>query len=85
MVSKIYEKFIDTLAKRLNELGKELEITEIAKNKISEEGYSPQYGARPLKRYIEKHIESIIAIELLKKPLQTKIKIDYKNEEYLVL
>ena len=84
-ITKIYEKFIDELQKRLNSMNKTLIITDSAREKIIEEGYNPVYGARPLKRYIEKHIENLVAYTLLKNPSQNSIKIDYKDEKYLVL
>ncbi|PIC68332.1 ATP-dependent Clp protease ATP-binding subunit ClpC [Sporosarcina sp. P16a] len=47
----------DELAKRLAEQDIELVLTESAKDKITEEGYDPEYGARPLRRALQKHVE----------------------------
>ncbi|MDP4158055.1 MAG: ATP-dependent protease ATP-binding subunit ClpC, partial [Bacillota bacterium] len=47
----------DQLVKRLKEQDISLELTASAKEKISKEGYDPEYGARPLRRAIQKHIE----------------------------
>ena len=54
------------LSKRLKEQDIELELTEAAKHKISEEGYDPEYGARPLRRALQKHVEDRLSEELLK-------------------
>jgi len=84
-ITKIYNKFIEELSKRLTTLDKEIKITNSAKEKILKDGYNIQYGARPLKRYIEKHIESLIAYTLLKNPSKKMLEIDYKDNEYIVL
>src|SRR5690606_28688880 len=42
-----------------------IEVTDAAKTLIAEEGYDPAYGARPLKRAIQKHIQNPLAIRLL--------------------
>ena len=83
VIEKIYDKFIHLLAKRLENGDKSLKITENAKNKIIEEGYDEEFGARPLKRYIQKNVESIIAYELLKNPAKKEIVVDYKNDFYV--
>lgn len=51
--------------KRISELGYELEISEDAKNYIADRGYDPQFGARPLKRAIQKYIEDEIAGQII--------------------
>ena len=56
----------EQLIKRLKEQDIELELTDAAKEKIAEEGYDPEYGARPLRRAIQKHIEDRLSEELLK-------------------
>ena len=62
-------KIIDILAKRLeNRLAEKslrLNITEKAKDYIIEHGFDPIYGARPLKRYMQSHVETIIARMIL--------------------
>ncbi|HEX38035.1 MAG TPA: ATP-dependent chaperone ClpB [Candidatus Cloacimonetes bacterium] len=60
------------LKERLEKRGFHIEITEKAREFILTHGYDPQYGARPLKRIIQKEIENKIALELLK---------DYNIEE----
>ena len=84
VIEKIYDKFIGLLEKRLNNANKKLIISERAKNKIIEEGYSEDFGARPLKRYIQKNIESLIAKDLLINPNKETISIDFIDNEYVI-
>ena len=84
VIEKIYDKFIDLLNKRLNNASKKLIISEKAKSKIIEEGYDEEFGARPLKRYIQKNIESLIAKDLLINPNKEIISIDYQNDSYVI-
>ena len=55
---------------RVKGLGYEIELTEAAKDFLSERGYDPQYGARPLNRAIQKYLEDPIAEEILKGELK---------------
>ncbi|MBQ7146699.1 MAG: AAA family ATPase, partial [Lachnospiraceae bacterium] len=54
-----------SLGKRLGERELKLQLSEAAKNKIVAEGYDPAFGARPIKRYIQAHIETAIARAIL--------------------
>ncbi|WP_045516582.1 ATP-dependent protease ATP-binding subunit ClpC [Neobacillus niacini] len=76
----------DQLVKRLKEQHISLELTEAAKGKISIEGYDPEYGARPLRRAIQKHIEDRLSEELLKGTVLTgqHVIIDVDNGEFTV-
>ena len=47
--------------KRLVEREVTIELTEVAKEFVVEGGYEPMYGARPLKRYLQKHVETLAA------------------------
>lgn len=60
-LKKIVDIFLGSVKNRLSEREIDLKITDSAKIIIAEEGYSPVYGARPLKRYIGNHIETKIA------------------------
>ena len=74
-------QIIDILSKelfnRIKEIGYIVEITKGAKEFIIDRGFDPKYGARPLKRAIQKYIEDPLAEELLehKKPEGSTIKI----------
>ncbi|RBP87517.1 ATP-dependent Clp protease ATP-binding subunit ClpC [Cytobacillus firmus] len=76
----------DTLTKRLKEQDITLELTDAAKEKISVEGYDPEYGARPLRRAIQKHIEDRLSEELLRGTVLTgqSVVIDVKDGEFVV-
>jgi ATP-dependent Clp protease ATP-binding subunit ClpC len=76
----------DQLIKRLKEQNISLELTTKAREKIAEEGYDPEYGARPLRRAIQKHIEDRLSEEVLKGTLLTANHaiIDVDNGEFVV-
>ncbi|MCZ2259217.1 ATP-dependent Clp protease ATP-binding subunit [Sporosarcina sp. G11-34] len=83
---KIVTLMADELSKRLAEQDIVLEITDDAKIKISEVGYDPDYGARPLRRAIQKHIEDRLSEELLKGTdlRGNKVVVDVKDGEFVV-
>ena len=64
-VKSIAKLQIEKLRKRASENGIELEITEAAVNEIAGIGYDPTYGARPLKRVLQKQIENPLATAIL--------------------
>ena len=76
----------DQLIKRLKEMDIAIELTDAAKDKISKEGYDPEYGARPLRRAIQKHIEDRLSEELLKGTLKIgqHAVIDVADDEFVV-
>ena len=55
----------EDLAKRLRDKQLSLEISEDAKQLILDESYDPSFGARPLKRYMQRNLETLIAREIL--------------------
>ncbi len=65
-LKKIVDIQIEYLKKRLAERKIEIELTEGAKEELAEIGYDPVYGARPLKRTIQRTIENPLATEILK-------------------
>ncbi|BDG33194.1 ATP-dependent chaperone ClpB [Parageobacillus thermoglucosidasius] len=64
-VKGIVEKFARELSRRLTDRHIELVLTEAAKQYIAEAGFDPVYGARPLKRFMQKQIETPLAKELI--------------------
>ena len=78
---------ITLLTKDLNErlIDKELSlvITDAAKAFIAEHGYDPVYGARPLKRYLQKHVDTLVAKLILEGNIKlgSTITIDVENEQ----
>ena len=69
-ITKIIDLLIVDLAERLKDKQLKLEITPLAKDLIIENGYDPVYGARPLKRYLQSKIETMIARTMLENDLQ---------------
>lgn len=65
-IHKIIDIQLAELFTRVNELGYKIELTDKAKDFLSEKGYDPQYGARPLNRAIQKYLEDPVAEEILK-------------------
>ncbi len=65
-IHKIIDISLKSLFDRISELGFKVELTEKAKDFLSDKGYDPQYGARPLNRAIQKYLEDPIAEEILK-------------------
>ena len=60
---------LDHLLKRISDLGYTLKLTEKAKDFIADKGFDKQYGARPLKRAIQKYIEDALAQEIVNSKL----------------
>ena len=75
-----------SLTKRLKEQDIELELTDAALDKIAEEGYDPQYGARPLRRALQKHVEDRLSEELLKGNISkvNNVIFDFVDDEFVV-
>ena len=78
-IYKIIDIELAKLFERTKELGYTLKLTKRAKNYVAERGYDPKYGARPLKRAIQKYVEDPVAEEIIDLELKEGdiIKIDY--------
>jgi len=78
------EQIVDLLAaglqRRLRDQGMDLEITPAARNLIAREGYDPVYGARPLKRFISREVETPIARLLVSQGLTEGSRIVVEDE-----
>ena len=85
-LKQIVTLMANALTKRLKEQDIELELTDAALEKIATEGYDPQYGARPLRRAIQKHVEDRLSEELLKGTVLTgqQVIFDYIDGEFTV-
>ena len=84
-IRKIVDIELSRLFKRINDMGYAVEISDEAKTLLANKGYSPQYGARPLKRAIQTYIEDVLCELLLsddKKP-GTTISIDLDGDDKL--
>jgi len=70
-IEKIIEIELKKLHNRIGELGYKLKLSKKAKNFIAEKGFDKAYGARPLKRAIQKYVEDLIAEEIIKSNIQS--------------
>ena len=77
---------IEKLKKRIKVLKYELQLSKKAKNYIAKKGFDENFGARPLKRAIQKYIEDPFAEEIILGKVKEgdKIKIDYNEKEDLI-
>ena len=82
-IHKIIDVELKKLFMRINEMGYQLELTEKAHDFIAEKGWDEQYGARPLKRAIQKYVEDVLAEEIIRTKINVgeKIIIDYDEEK----
>ncbi|RLD38174.1 MAG: ATP-dependent Clp protease ATP-binding subunit [Bacteroidetes bacterium] len=87
-IYKIIEIELKQLYERIHGLGYKIKITKKAKEQIVEKGWDPQFGARPLKRAIQKYVEDVLAEELIKHKLSEDdtVHLDYdaKKDEMTV-
>ena len=84
-LERIIEIQVAQLAKRLRQRNIGLELSGEAKQRLINEGYDPQYGARPLKRVIQKQLLDPIALKILQGEFHEGdlIKVDADDEGYL--
>ena len=84
-MGQIIDIMLRHLEERLADRSLKLHITEKAKEYIIEHGFDPIYGARPLRRYIQSHVETMIARTILSKDLNINdtITVDAADEEGL--
>ena len=86
VVYKIIDKFISQLSARLEQQNISVDVSQTAKEEIAREGFDPTFGARPLKRFIQGHIETLVAKEMIKGTIQKDdhILIDYQNQQFVI-
>ena len=77
----IIDLLVEDVNKRLADKELSIELTEAAKNQIVEGGYDPNYGARPLKRYLQKHVETLAAKLMLQGDIGAGEKIIIDSED----
>ena len=82
-IFKIIDIELKSLFDRIQSLGYTIILTDAAKDFIAEKGYDSNFGARPLKRAIQKHLEDPIAEEILKGELTEgdTMEVDYDKEK----
>ena len=85
-MNKIAHKFMNELVERLNQKDIQLEISDAVYDNISKFGVDPLYGARPMKRYIQRNIETLIARKMIEGVIskEQKVILDVVNNEYYI-
>ena len=87
-IHKIIDIELRNIFKRVEEMGYTMELTEKAKDFIADKGWDDQFGARPLKRAIQKYVEDALAEELITHPMgpgsKINIDLDEENQEIKV-
>ena len=84
VMNQILDKILREIEKRLEPSNIKLELSMKAREQIVEESYDASYGARPVKRYVTKHIETILSNLILedKVNFNDTLTIDYLNGKY---
>ena len=82
-IDKIIDIELAKLLERISELGYKLKLSKKAKDFIADKGFDKQYGARPLKRALQKYVEDAIAEQIIKSNIQEGdvIAMDLKKED----
>ena len=85
-IGKIVDLMVGELDKRLADQELSLELTDTAKDQVIENGYDPVYGARPLKRYLQKYVETLAARKILSGDVHAgdTLVLDVQNGEFIV-
>ena len=82
-INKIINIELERLVERVQKMEFELEITEGAVEYIASQGFDPEYGARPLKRAIQKYVEDVLTEEIIQQNPEkmSKLLLDYNKED----
>lgn len=85
-VGLILDKILKEISNRLREKQLKLELSDSAREKVIEESFDPQFGARPIKRYVTQHIETLIAHKLIESDLKpgNTLYIDVVNDNFTI-
>ena len=85
-IRQIVDLMLKDLFKRLSERHLTIDVTDAAKDYLAKEGYSETYGARPLRRVIQKKVEDVLAEEILSGNYKEddKLKMDYRDDKIVI-
>ena len=80
-IEKIIDLSMEDIQKRLEDRNITIRLTDESKKLIAKEAYSPMYGARPVKRYLQKHIETGLAARIIAGEIMDgqEVVVDAKN------
>ena len=82
-ISHITDLMITDINRRLTDRQLKVELRDVARNYVTEHGYDPQFGARPLRRFIQKNVETLVARIILEDKVQegNTITLDVKDDK----
>ena len=85
-IGRIVDLMLGELQKRLESKHLSVEVTDAAKSAVIEQGYDQNFGARPLKRFIQRRIETIIARKIIADdiPPESILRVDYNGTDFTV-
>ena len=85
-ITGIIDLLIQALSKRLEDKQLSVQLTDAAKQYVIDNGYDPVYGARPLKRFLQRNVETLLGRTIIAGDLSegTKLVVDYQNGELTV-
>ena len=86
VIHDIIDKFMMQLQQRLSDRKIEIKLSAVAKDEIQRQSFDVTYGARPIKRFIQSHIETLIAHQMIEGNIQPEdhILIDYENDQFII-
>ena len=85
-IKGIVDLMLKELSERLAEKQLSVEVTDRAKDYVIEEGFDPNYGARPLKRFLQSRVETLIARKMIAEDLEpgSRLTVDFDGEKLMV-
>jgi ATP-dependent Clp protease ATP-binding subunit ClpC len=85
-IKEIVVLMVNQLKKRLQEQEIDLELTDAALDMLSDKGFDAEYGARPLRRAIQKYVEDKLSEELLKGVIEKgqRVVLDVEGESFVI-
>lgn len=85
-IGGIVDLLITDLNKRLNDKQLHLTVSDEAKNYIIDQGYDPIYGARPLKRFLQSRLETLLARKIISEDIapETCLKVELENQDMVI-
>ena len=86
VIFEVLDRIINDVNNRLSNLHISITLTDNAKEYIVEEAFDPDFGARPIKRFVTKNIETLLANELLNERITTNdsLLVDVENNEFII-
>lgn len=86
IIYEVLDRIIEVVNEHLSNVKLNIKLSQNAKDQIIKDSYTEEFGARPIKRYVTKHIETLIADSLLKEKIHEgdKLLIDYKSNNYII-